>query len=407
MSVINKMLRDLDSRQAAGTIPVQTGESRTRMARGTLSVNESDHAGRRRASLPVIVLVATTVVVLGGAGAWWYLTHNQTAQRKVEQVRLAPTPISTPAPAQASATPVLVAAPAAAPDPAPAIQPQVVAPVTVAAAVPVLAHTPVDPAPVPQKVAIVVPPVTAKLPVVESGARADVSLKLDSRLKGVPSPDAAARPPTPAPAAGMLQPVPERSLSEPPMKERPMTSASTVAATTTAVPPGPSRQSPALDALAQAQSLWNSGSHAAAIELAREALAAAERAGTSTGNTSVLATLARELARMELAEGRISQALEMLTRLQPALAGVADVWALRGNAAQRLGRHPESAAAYLMALKLRPNEGRWMLGAAVSLAAQGQTAEAAELAEKARSGGVLSPEVATYLRQLGVPLRER
>ena len=406
MSVINKMLRDLDSRQAAGTIPVQTGESRTRMARGTLSVNESDHAGRRRASLPVIVLVATTVVVLGGAaGAWWYLTHNQTAQRKVEQVRLAPTPIPTPAPA--SATPLLVAAPAAAPAPAPAIQPQVVAPVTVAAAVPVLAHTPVDPAPVPQKVAIVALPVTAKLPVVEPSARAAVSLKLDRRLKGVPSSDTAARPPTPAPAAGMLQPVPERSLSEPPMKERPMTSASTVAATTTAVPPGPSRQSPALDALAQAQSLWNSGSHAAAIELAREALAAAERAGTSTGNTSVLATLARELARMELAEGRISQALEMLTRLQPALAGVADVWALRGNAAQRLGRHPESAAAYLMALKLRPNEARWMLGAAVSLAAQGQTAEAAELAEKARSGGVLSPEVATYLRQLGVPLRER
>ena len=406
MSVINKMLRDLDSRQAAGTIPVQTGESRTRMARGTLSVNESDHAGRRRASLPVIVLVATTVVVLGGAaGAWWYLTHNQTAQRKVEQVRLAPTPIPTPAPA--SATPLLVAAPAAAPAPAPAIQPQVVAPVTVAAAVPVLAHTPVDPAPVPQKVAIVALPVTAKLPVVEPSARAAVSLKLDRRLKGVPSSDTAARPPTPAPAAGMLQPVPERSLSEPPMKERPMTSASTVAVTTTAGPPGPSRQSPALDALAQAQSLWNSGSHAPAIELAREALAAAERAGTSTGNTSVLATLARELARMELAEGRISQALEMLTRLQPALAGVADVWALRGNAAQRLGRHPESAAAYLMALKLRPNEARWMLGAAVSLAAQGQTAEAAELAEKARSGGVLSPEVATYLRQLGVPLRER
>ena len=408
MSVINKMLRDLDSRQAASTIPVQTGESRARMARGTLSVNESDHAGRRRASLPVTVLVATTVVVLGGAaGAWWYLTHNQTAQRKVEQVRLAPTPIPTPAPAPASATPLLVAAPAAAPAPAPAIQPQVVAPVTVAAAVPVLAHTPVDPAPVPQKVAIVALPVTAKLPVVEPSARAAVSLKLDRRLKGVPSSDTAARPPTPAPAAGMLQPVPERSLSEPPMKERPMTSASTVADTTTAVAPGPSRQSPALDALAQAQSLWNSGSHAPAIELAREALAAAERAGTSTGNTSVLATLARELARMELAEGRISQALEMLTRLQPALAGVADVWALRGNAAQRLGRHPESAAAYLMALKLRPNEARWMLGAAVSLAAQGQTAEAAELAEKARSGGVLSPEVATYLRQLGVPLRER
>ncbi len=121
----------------------------------------------------------------------------------------------------------------------------------------------------------------------------------------------------------------------------------------------------------------------------------------------MLASLARELARMELAQGRVSQALELLTRLEPALSGVADVWALRGNAAQRLGRHSESVAAYLMALKLRPNEARWMLGAAISLAIQGQMAEAAELAEKARAGGALSPEVAAYLRQLGVPLRER
>jgi Flp pilus assembly protein TadD len=146
------------------------------------------------------------------------------------------------------------------------------------------------------------------------------------------------------------------------------------------------------------------------MELVQEALSAAERASLaspSSGNPSVLAALARELARMELAEGQVSQALAMLTGLEPALSGFADVWALRGSAAQRLGRHQESASAYLMALKLRPNEARWMLGAAVSLAAQGQTAAAAELAEKARAGGVLSPEVATYLRQLGVPLRDR
>jgi hypothetical protein len=47
------------------------------------------------------------------------------------------------------------------------------------------------------------------------------------------------------------------------------------------------------------------------------------------------------------------------------------------------------------------------LAAAVSWAAQGQTVKAAELAEKARVGGALSPEVVSYLRQLNVPLRER
>jgi Flp pilus assembly protein TadD len=146
------------------------------------------------------------------------------------------------------------------------------------------------------------------------------------------------------------------------------------------------------------------------MDLVREALTAAERAnaaGASTENTAVLTTLTREMARMQLAQGLVSQTLVLLTRLEPALAGVADIWAIRGNAAQRLGRHAESVAAYQMALQLRPNEPRWMLGAAVSLAAQGQTVAAAELADKARASGVLSPEVASYLRQLGVTLPER
>jgi MSHA biogenesis protein MshN len=217
-------------------------------------------------------------------------------------------------------------------------------------------------------------------------AASDVSLKMDSTFKWTSSPDTATR----LSAAGTARPVPERPLNA---------ARSTVAAAVTTAPPNVTRLSPPLEALAQAQSLWNSGSHAAAIDLLREALTAAERAnvaGTPAGNNSVLASLAREMARMELAEGQVSQTLEMLTRLEPALSGFADVWAIRGNAAQRLGRNQESAAAYLMALKLRPNEPRWMLGAAVSLAAQGQTA-----------GGVLSAEVATYLRQLGVQLRER
>jgi Flp pilus assembly protein TadD len=109
---------------------------------------------------------------------------------------------------------------------------------------------------------------------------------------------------------------------------------------------------------------------------------------------------------MDLVQGQPGPALAMLRRLEPALSGFADVWAIRGNAAQRLGRHQESATAYLRALKLRPDEPRWMLGAAVSLAAQGQIEKATELAEKARIGGVLSTEVAAYLRQLGVDLPE-
>jgi Flp pilus assembly protein TadD len=109
---------------------------------------------------------------------------------------------------------------------------------------------------------------------------------------------------------------------------------------------------------------------------------------------------------MQLADGRPQAALEGLTRLEPLLGREADAWAMRGNAAQRLGRHQDSVQAYSKALQLRPNEQRWLLGAAVSLAALGQTANASDMATKARALGPISKEVQAYLRQAGVRLNE-
>jgi Flp pilus assembly protein TadD len=169
------------------------------------------------------------------------------------------------------------------------------------------------------------------------------------------------------------------------------------------------RQTAALDVLAQSQRLWESGMRDAATDLLREAVAAAERSYESARSSDAnanLARLVRELVRMELAEGRASRAMELLIRVEPALALEADFWALRGNVAQRLERYPDSSKAYLAALKLRPGEPRWMLGAAVSLAIQGQLAAATELAEQARVVGGLSQEMKAYLQQLGVPIRE-
>jgi hypothetical protein len=82
------------------------------------------------------------------------------------------------------------------------------------------------------------------------------------------------------------------------------------------------------------------------------------------------------------------------------------MWALRANAAQRMGRHQDSVHAYMTALQSRPTEQRWLLGTAVSLAALGQTTSATEMAEKASAAGPISKEVQTYLRQMGVQLRD-
>lgn len=186
------------------------------------------------------------------------------------------------------------------------------------------------------------------------------------------------------------------------------------AAQTATNPDGPSaglvrQQQAARDALAQAQQLWSAGSHSAATDLLQQAVSVAERStgsSPSAANSQTLSSLARELARMQLADGRASSAAELLGRLQPQLGQEAEYWALRGNAAQRLGRHQDSVSDYNAALRLRPNEQRWMLGAAVSLAAQGQTAEAGAMAERARSVGPIAAEVRTYLRQTGVPINE-
>ena len=389
MSVINKMLRDLDSRQAPGTAPSDLLAPRMDMARGTLIMDDTGSARRRRGSVRrAVMVVAVSSFMACVAVAWWLLNQNPLAQRTPAQLGVV---LTTP------------------PQASPAAVPRANSPVTAESAMAVVTVEPplvAKAEPLGTKVTDRAQELAAgKSAVIEKSSATlpvpDTALKVDSTFKWTQGAGTASQ--VAAPATPRLVPGVASNVSAIPP-------ASSALVGITEAPPQTPRVSPALEALAQAQSLWNAGSHAAAIDLLSEALAVTERAslaGAPAGSHAVQASLARELARMELADGRVSQALEMLTRLEPALTEFADIWAIRGNAAQRLGRHRESVSAYLMALKLRPGEPRWMLGAAVSLAAQGQTDAAAEWAEKARDGGVLSAEVAIYLRQLGVPMRER
>ncbi len=166
------------------------------------------------------------------------------------------------------------------------------------------------------------------------------------------------------------------------------------------------QQNAAREALVQAQGLYNGGSADAAMALLQDALSVAERA-SPPAPVAVQLSLVRELARMELAQGRAAAVLELLGRVEPLLAGQADLWAVRANAAQRLGRHQEAVQFYATALQTRPAEQRWLLGSAVSLAALGQLSQAAELAEKARAIGPVSKDVLGYLRQQGVALPDK
>lgn len=363
MSVINKMLRDLDARRGEARLPDLPQGAIPAAMEGTASVGTSAGPRVRRWGGGLIVLL------LCAAALAWYLHATQA---------VVPPPLAV-AP---------VAAPAAAPVSAPEVptQPQapVLQPAEPAAESPQAPPAEAPSASEPQAATEPAPPrkPRRRSEAAETAQTPPATERPRKRSRTASEAEPESRAPAMAPAPASAAPM-ATDVSAPAAVQR--------------------RQSAAQETLAQAQALWNAGSREAALQLVQDAVAVAERA--QPVDATLLAQLVREQVRMELALGRPGPALAVLTRLEPALSGQADLWAVRGNAAQRLGRHQESVQAYLTALQLRPGEPRWMLGAAVSLAALGQLDAAARQAEQARALGPVSPEVLTYLRQAGVALR--
>lgn len=377
MSVINQMLRDLDTRQKAGQTAVPMDPAWRDVTRNTMSVASLAPAKDRRVA-PVRVSMLLGLAIALALAAGWMVKERLGAS--IMLTGSSPNAVHTSA-----ATPATPVGPPLATPAPPLVTPQ------------------------PDRAVVTDRPTQAPRPLEVAMAGAAKS-----------SVTAVLPPATPAPQA--IRPkVAEPVLASSPSKDAPRGSGRSTAATVVpaqtppaagvalpkqeAAPAQPSRTQVAMDVMAQAQSLWEQGARDAATQLLRDAIAVLERSASAGESTGLLLQAVRELTRMELVQGHAAAAMELLQRLEPLLANQPDVWALRGNAAQRLGRHAESVQAYLTALKLRPGEARWMLGAAVSLAADGHTAQATELAEQARERGGLSAEVETYLRQQGVALR--
>ena len=181
----------------------------------------------------------------------------------------------------------------------------------------------------------------------------------------------------------------------------PTISSSPVAPGKTTITNVPVRQVAFDETINIARTLWSEGNRASALTTLRDALAAAE----SSRNQRATVALARELARLDVADNRAQSALELLKRLENLLGDDADAWSLRGNAEQRLALHADAVQSYLIALRIRPTEGKWMIGAAISLAAVGKLDEAQAWAERARERDAVTPAIASYLQQLGITSR--
>lgn len=371
MSVINKMLRDLDHRQAPESRPATASPDQA-LRRDTVSIASAPAPASRVPALRWLGVGALGLALLAAVGWAWQQKHLEQPRPEIVVTQVPVQPVAPPVAVAVQVQPA-AAVPATAPQSAPAVE---------------VAQEPVNNA-------VLAAPRPSSTSVV---------LRMDSTLsrKQVREIERSA-----ASAVAKVEAVAERPQAQPPP-------AVVVPASARSVPPDAAQlaqrqQQASKDAMAHAQSLWNAGSRDAAIEWMEEVVATAERAaaaGATPATTQLLVLPVRELARMQLAQSHPQAVWDLLTRLEPLLGNQADLWAVRANVAQRLGRHQDSVHAYMAALQTRPNEQRWLLGAAVSLAALGQTSSAAEMAEKARAGGVVSKEVLAYLRQMGVPVKD-
>jgi MSHA biogenesis protein MshN len=384
MSVINKMLRDLDQRQSPSTAPAADP-----VRRHTVSVEA--HSSPRGSAAPRsrwgLWLAMVALVALAGGVYGWQWMGGEAAVRGDAPVSLRlkdDDVLNLQAPSQA---PIPVATPAAV-----AVSEVVVdaAPLPLAAA-----SAPIEPA-----VVVTTPPTTVAAAPPSALATAVVPPNATGAAVESPRPQPVVSAASVVPRAAAVASVPASSSASP---ARPVVPATGSPAPLPVVGVAQRQQQAARDALGQAQALWNSGSQDNAVTALQAAVAVAER----QDNAGLLVPLVRELARMELARGHPGAVLELLTRLEPQLADQPDLWAVRANVAQRLGRHQDSLLAYGVALQSRPTESRWLLGMAVSLAAMGQTSQASAMVDKARAVGPISPDVLQYLRQQGVPLPER
>jgi MSHA biogenesis protein MshN len=372
MSLVNKMLRDLDARRAA------PGERAALPAAVTPLAARQEPPRNKVVWLGVPMLVAGIVAV-----AWWWLSSTTSSSAPVINPAL-------PSVSAASSPPALAA----------------VAPASVVA--------PVDTFPAPPKPA----PVEPYLRIDPDLAALPAERPLPRAKSSVSAPPLPATAVATAPAAPVL---PLRPAVPAMAKEAP--AAPTTESSINKQPRLPSsleraeadyrrgllaqRQGQADEAAARYQAaLAEHAEHAAArqslaallIELRRyDEAEALLRKGIALPAVRLASILA--LARLKVERGQAAVALDLL--LTNAVAGErsADYQGFAAALLNRVGRHHEAVERYQAATQLAPNEGRWWAGLGIALDAEGKSAEARAAYQKASGLPGLPAELALHVEQ--------
>lgn len=367
MSLVNKMLRDLDARRAA------PGE------RAALPAAVTPLAARqvppRRGGIWWLLPLAAA------GGAWWWYAM---VPAKPDD-RTTPATAATVAPAP---TPVPVAPVALAADPGLRIDPDL-------ASLP--AARPAPRVEIPgNKPAPPLPPSSPASPALPAVATVPVPLMAPAAVPVRPAATVAARE------------LPAVAVAEPSISKQPrLPSAAERAEAEHRRGLLLQRQGQADEAAARYQAaLAEHAEHAAArqslaallIELRRyDEAGAVLRQGIALPAVRLPSLLA--LARLKVERGQAAAALELLLGNAAAGERSADYQGFVAALLNRAGRHPEAAERYQAAARLAPGDGRWWAGLGIALDAEGKTAAAREAYQKAGSLPGLPAELVLHIEQ--------
>ena len=366
MSLINKMLRDLDARHAPNV-------DRSALP-GTLHALPAAPA-----AAPWAKVAGGTVLVAAALGAYWMTLRSGPAVQplQVAVVPGLPKPVVVEAPPPALTA--IVPPPAAVAEPEkPALPP---AAAVVAVAAPAKANAP------------------AKAATAKPRAEPAAAVRPESKLSGAQERMPAVIPPPPA---ALVDAGPSA------IDKRPRTAPANEAAETeyrkamAAVRRGATSE--AVDGLRTALNLEKKHVSARQALLSvlveqRQWTEAQALIEEGLALDPAQAGWAMALARLQLEHGKLAEAVETLARHAPYAEQHADYLAFHGLLLQRQKRHGDAAQRYRAALALRPTESRWWYGLGLALESEQKAPEARAAFLRAKETGNLPQELSAVIEQ--------
>ncbi|MES2538382.1 MAG: tetratricopeptide repeat protein [Pseudomonadota bacterium] len=115
--------------------------------------------------------------------------------------------------------------------------------------------------------------------------------------------------------------------------------------------------------------------------------------------------LAMMLARLQVEKGELGLAIATLQRSLPHASERADYQAFLAALFQRDTQHREAIDHFLIALRKSPQNGLWWMGLAISLQAENRLSEARDAFARAGASNTLSPPLQAFVEQKMVQLR--